>query len=50
MLKISTLEHTLKALESQQKMFESYGVNPFKDLIERPNIPNIPNIANPIAI
>ncbi|GHR76489.1 membrane protein [Helicobacter pylori] len=50
LLKISTLEHTLKALESQQKMFESYGVNPFKDLIERPNIPNIPNIANPIAI
>ncbi|AFI05479.1 mechanosensitive ion channel family protein [Helicobacter cetorum] len=50
LLKISTLEHTLKALESQQKMLESYRVNPFKDLIERPSIPNIPNIANPIAI
>ncbi|WP_104713184.1 mechanosensitive ion channel family protein [Helicobacter cetorum] len=50
MLKINTLEHTLKALESQQKMLESYRVNPFKDLIERPQIPNVPNISNPIAI
>ncbi|WP_418904548.1 mechanosensitive ion channel family protein [Helicobacter cetorum] len=50
MLKINTLEHTFKALESQQKMLESYRVNPFKDLIERPQIPNIPSISNPIAI
>ncbi|BDQ27414.1 Putative mechanosensitive ion channel [Helicobacter heilmannii] len=49
-LKISTLNHTLKALKYQEELLEEYKMNPFKELVEKPNIANIPSITNPIAI
>ncbi|BEG58160.1 Mechanosensitive ion channel membrane protein [Helicobacter sp. NHP21005] len=49
-LKISTLNHTLKALRYQEELLEEYKMNPFKELVEKPNIANIPSITNPIAI
>ncbi len=49
-LKINTLERTLQALKHQEELLEQYKVNPFKELVEKPQITNIPNITNPIAI
>ncbi|CRF40390.1 mechanosensitive ion channel domain-containing protein [Helicobacter ailurogastricus] len=49
-LKISTLNHTLQALKYQEALLEQYKMNPFKELVEKPNIANIPSITNPIAI
>lgn len=49
-VKISTLNHKLETLERQEELLGDYKNNPFKDLIEKPQISNIPNISNPIAI
>lgn len=49
-VKINTLNHKLETLERQEELLGDYKNNPFKDLIEKPQILNIPNISNPIAI
>ncbi|PAF42119.1 mechanosensitive ion channel domain-containing protein [Helicobacter sp. 11S02596-1] len=49
-LKISTLTHRLETLQRQQELFEEYRSNPFKELIEKPQIENFPDVTNPIAI
>ncbi|WP_104757786.1 mechanosensitive ion channel domain-containing protein [Helicobacter salomonis] len=49
-LQISTLNHTLQALKHQEELLEQYKVNPFKELIEKPQIGTIPFISNPLAI
>ncbi|WP_370690907.1 mechanosensitive ion channel domain-containing protein [Helicobacter cappadocius] len=48
--KINTLNHKLETLERQEELLQEYKTNPFKELIEKPQITNIPNISNPIAI
>ncbi|WP_104749624.1 mechanosensitive ion channel family protein [Helicobacter cynogastricus] len=49
-LQISTLNHTLQALKHQEELLEQYKVNPFKELVEKPQIGVIPSISNPLAI
>ncbi|MFC3847340.1 mechanosensitive ion channel domain-containing protein [Helicobacter baculiformis] len=49
-LQISTLNHTLQALQHQEELLEQYKVNPFKELVEKPQIGTIPSISNPLAI
>ncbi|WP_120952450.1 mechanosensitive ion channel domain-containing protein [Helicobacter sp. L8] len=49
-LQISTLNHTLQALKHQEELLEQYKLNPFKELVEKPQIGNIPTISNPVAI
>lgn len=48
--KISMLTHRLETLQRQKELLEEYRTNPFKELIEKPQIQNIPDITNPIAI
>ncbi|BCD47862.1 Mechanosensitive ion channel membrane protein [Helicobacter suis] len=49
-LEASALNHSLKTLQHQEKLLESYKTNPFKELVEKPAITNIPNITSPLAI
>ncbi|WP_104636989.1 mechanosensitive ion channel domain-containing protein [Helicobacter felis] len=49
-LQISTLNHTLQALKHQEELLEQYKINPFKELVEKPQIGTIPFISNPLAI
>lgn len=49
-VKINTLNHKLETLERQEELLGDYKINPFKELIDKPQISNIPNISNPIAI
>lgn len=49
-LEISALNHSLRTLKHQEKLLEPYKANPFKDLVEKPQIPSIPNITSPFAI
>ncbi|WP_253248268.1 mechanosensitive ion channel domain-containing protein [Helicobacter sp. 12S02634-8] len=49
-LKISLLTHKLETLQRQKELLEEYKTNPFKELIEKPQIDNIPSVTNPIAI
>lgn len=49
-VKINTLSHKLETLERQEELLGDYKINPFKELIDKPQISNIPNISNPIAI
>ncbi|PAF53481.1 hypothetical protein BKH42_05800 [Helicobacter sp. 13S00482-2] len=49
-VKITTLTHKLETLQRQEELLEEYKANPFKELIEKPQINTIPDITNPIAI
>lgn len=49
-LKINTLSHRLETLERQEELLNEYKTNPFKELIEKPQINDIPIVSNPIAI
>lgn len=48
--KIHQLESQLETLQRQLVLLEVYKDNPFKELIQRPDIGEVPNISNPIAI
>lgn len=50
LLKMNTLSHRLETLERQEELLDEYKTNPFKELIEKPQIDNIPVVSNPIAI
>ncbi|WP_257874510.1 mechanosensitive ion channel domain-containing protein [Helicobacter sp. 11S03491-1] len=50
LLKISSLNSRLETLERQEELLDEYKNNPFKELIEKPQIIDIPNISNPFAI
>lgn len=49
-IKITNLTHQLETLQRQQELLDEYKNNPFKELIEKPQIADIPHITNPIAI